>query len=329
MTPLHLPAARRLARWTAGFCIATTACGAALAQGAWPSKPIHMIVPYSAGGSTDQLARALQPSMQSTLGQPIVIDNKPGAGGAIGVEQGARSAADGYTLIFGNTGPSATVSLMRKVPYDPLTDFTPISTVCFAPLALVVTNDVPARNFAEFLAWTRKAGASANYGSVGIGSLSHLTGEYFNDFAGTKMQHIPYSGGSALLTAMLSGQPKIAWVNPLDGTSMIATGKVRYIGIATPQRFDPLPDVETIASTLPGFKSMAWFGVLAPKGLPPEIAAKVHAAVVKAVASPEVKKVLAERNVIARSSTPQELTQIIKDEQALWGPVIQKSDIKL
>ena len=303
-------------------------CAAAAAQG-YPNKPIRLIVPYAAGGSTDQLARAIQQPLSDLLGQPVIVDNKPGAGGAIGVDTAAKAAPDGYTLVFGNTGPSATVSLMRKVPYDPLKDFHPISTVVFAPLALAITVDMPVHSFKEFLAYARKQGSAMNYGSVGNGSLSHLTGEYFNSFAGTQMQHVPYNGGSTLLAAMLGGQVNVAWVNPLDGTSMLATGKVRYLAIATPTRFEALPDVPTIAADLPGFKSTAWFGVLVPKGTPEDVVKKLNAAIVAAVANPAVRRILLDRKVEPHSSTPQELEKIIQDEQALWGPVIRQADIRM
>lgn len=296
---------------------------------AYPSKPIRIIVPFSAGGSTDQLARALQKPLSEALGQPVIVDNKPGAGGAIGVELVAKSAPDGYTLVFGNSGPSAVVSLMRKVPYDPIKDFQPISMVAIAPLALVASNALPARDFKEFLASARKAGSKLNFGSVGNGSMSHLTGEYLNDFAGISVQHVPYNGGATLGTAVLAGEIETAWVNPLDGTTMVASGKARYLAVATPRRIAALPDVPTVAEFLPGFDSSAWFGILAPAGTPAAIVQKLHEAVASSVARPDVRRVLEQKMVEPRSSTPEELQRRIQLETETWAPIIRKYNIKL
>ncbi|MBS4679839.1 Bug family tripartite tricarboxylate transporter substrate binding protein, partial [Klebsiella pneumoniae] len=200
----------------------------------YPEKPIRLIVPYAAGGSTDQLARIIQKPMSDYLGQPVVVENKPGAGGAIGTDLVAKSAPDGYTLVFGHTGPNAVIQLMRKVPYDPLRDLRPISTVAITPMILAVPADSPARSMKEFLAYARKQRASLNIGSVGNGSLSHLTSEYFNEMAGLKMQHIPYNGGAPLMTAFLGGQVQAAFVTGLDGAVMVGSGKVRYLAVATP-----------------------------------------------------------------------------------------------
>ena len=300
----------------------------ALAQ-SYPSRPIHIIVPYAAGGSTDQLARSIQQPMSEMLGQPVIVENKAGAGGTIGVDFVAKSAPDGYTLVFGNTGPNAVVSLMRKVPYDQLKDLRPISTVAFTPMILAVPADSPARTVKEFLAYAKQPGSTLNFGSVGNGSLSHLTGEYFNELAGLRMQHIPYNGGAPMMTAFVGGQIQAAFVTGLDGATLVNSGKVRYLAVGTPARTDTVAGLPAIAEDVPGFKSVAWFGVLAPKGIPDDVAAKLHAAVAAAVVRPEVRKLFADRKAEARSSTPQELETIIKDEVAQWGPVVRKANIQM
>ena len=319
--PLHL----RPLLLTAA-CLALTLPAAAQT---WPSKPIRIVVPYAAGGTTDQLARAIQQPLSEVLGQPIIIDNKAGAGGSIGTDAVAKSPADGYTLLFGNTGPSAVLSLMRKVPYDELKDFKPISTVAFTPMILAVPNETPAKTVKEFVAYAKKSGSTLNIGSVGNGSLSHMTSEYFNTLAGIRLAHIPYNGGGPLATAMLGGQVQAAFVTGLDGATMIASGKVKYLGVGTLKPTPVVPGLPAIAEDVPGFKSSAWFGVLAPKGTPEEIVAKVHAAVVAAVNRPEIRKLFADRNVEARSSTPAELEAIIKDEVAQWKPVIRDAKIEM
>ena len=298
------------------------------AQG-FPSQPIRIIVPYAAGGSTDQLARAIQQPMSEILGQPVIVENKAGAGGTIGVEYVAKSAADGYTLVFGNTGPNAVVGLMRKIPYDPLKDLRPISTVALTPMMLAVPVDSPAKSIKEFIAFAKKEGSALNFGSVGNGSLSQLTGEYFNELAGLRMQHIPYNGGAPMATAFLGGQLHAAFVTGLDGATLEASGKVRYLGVATPQRTDVVPGMPAIAEDVPGFTSVAWFGVLAPKGIPDDIAAKLNAAVAQAVARPNVRKLFNDRKIEAKSSTPEQLEKIIRDEMAQWGPVIKKANIQM
>lgn len=311
----------------AAFGLALTLALPASAQ-TYPTKPIHIVVPYAAGGSTDQIARAIQQPMSEMLGQPVIIDNKPGAGGAIGADAVAKAAADGYTILFGNTGPSAVLSLMRKTPYDELKDFRPISTVAYTPMILAVPADTPARTVKEFIAYAKKTGG-LNIGSVGNGSLSHLTSEYFNAMAGTRLQHVPYNGGGPLTIAMLSGQVQAAFVTGLDGATMLASGKVRYLGVGTLKPTPVVPGLPAIADDVPGFKSSAWFGVLAPRGTSDEVVNKINAAVVAAVARPEIRKLFTDRNVEARSSTPAELEAVIKDEITQWKPVIHDAKIEM
>jgi tripartite-type tricarboxylate transporter receptor subunit TctC len=295
----------------------------------WPSRPIRLVVPFSAGGSTDQLARAIQQPMSEMLGQPVVVDNKAGAGGAIGTEFVARAAPDGYTLVFGNSGPSAVVSLLRKLPYDVRKDFRPISTVAMVPLVLVASGKLPARDFKEFLAYARKPGVAISYGSVGVGSMAHLTGEYLNEAGGLNVLHIPYSGGGTLAVAILGGEVETAWVNPLDGTGMVASGKARYLAVATPKRLSWMPEVPAIAEFIPGFESNAWFGVLAPKGTPDAIVKRLNEAITAAVARPDVRKIIEGKMADPRSSTPQELDALIRREIGQWAPVIATNNIKL
>ena len=294
----------------------------------WPSQPIRIVVPYAAGGTTDQLARAIQQPMSETLGVPVIVDNKPGAGGAIGTEIVVKAAPDGYTLVFGNTGPNAVISLMRKVPYEPR-DLKPISTVALTPMMLVVPVDSPAKTLQEFIAYAKQQGNVLNFGSVGNGSLSHLTGEHFNEMAGLRMQHIPYNGGAPLATAFIGGQLQAAFVTGLDGATIEASGRARYLGVATPKRTNVVPGMPAIAEDVPGFVSIAWFGVLAPKGTPDDIVNKLHAAIAAALARPAIQKMFSEKKIEGRSSTPEELEKIIRDEMAQWGPVIRRAKIEM
>ncbi|KQP36321.1 tripartite tricarboxylate transporter substrate binding protein [Pseudorhodoferax sp. Leaf274] len=311
------------------LALALLAAALPAAAQTYPSKPIRVIVPYAAGGSTDQLARAVQQPLAEALGQPVIIDNRPGAGGAIGTDMVAKAAPDGYTLVFGNSGPSALLSLMRKTPYDEVRDFRPISTVAFTPMILAVPADLPVGTVQEFVAYVKKQDGKLNIGSVGNGSFSHLTSEYFNTAAGIRLVHVPYNGGAPLTTAMLGGQVQASFVTGLDGATMLATGKVKYLGVSTLKATPVVPGVPAIADALPGFQSAAWFGLLAPKGTPDEIVQKLNAAVVAAVARPEIHKLFTGRNVEARSSTPAEMEKLIGDEIQQWKPVIHGARIEM
>lgn len=301
----------------------------AVAQANYPSKPIKIVVPYAAGGSTDQLARAIQQPMADYLKQTVIVENKVGAGGAIGTDHVAKSAADGYTLVFGNTGPNAVLPLLRKTPYDSLVDLRPISTVAITPMILAIRADNPAQNLKDFLVAAKQSGSDWNFGSVGPGSLSHLTGEHFNNLARLNLVHVPYNGGAPMMVDFAGGQLQAAFVTGLDGMAMLKAGKVRYIGVATPERTPTVPGVPAIAEEVPGFNSVAWFGVLAPRGVPDEIAAKLNEAVQYAVSQPEVKKQFAERNIEARASTPEEMARMIQDEVTQWGAVAKHANIRL
>lgn len=323
MTPIFSPF-RRAALLAMGAWF----CTGALAD-AWPSRPIRLVVPYSAGGSTDQLARAIQKSMGEQLGQPVVVDNKPGAGGAIGTEMVSRAAPDGYTLVFGNSGPSGVASLLRKLPYDVQKDFQPISTVAFVPLALVGSASLPAKDFKAFVAYAKTPGARVNYGSVGTGSMAHLTGEYFNEASGLTTQHVPYSGGGALGTAVIGGEVETGWFNPLDATAIVASGRARYLAVATPKRLHSLPDVPAVAEFYPGFNSTAWFGVLAPAGTPAAVVARLNGVIAAALKDAGVRKLIEDKMAEPRSSTPEEMSGLIQRELDQWRPVITKNNIKL
>jgi tripartite-type tricarboxylate transporter receptor subunit TctC len=322
-----MPSRRFMLCGLAAAAFSAAALQPAFSEESYPSKPIRLVVPYAAGGTTDQLARAIQKPMQDFLKQPVIVDNRAGAGGTIGTDLVAKAAPDGYTIVFGNTGPNAVVPLMRKIPYDPLKDLRPISTVAITPMILAVPADSPAKTLKEFIALAKQH--DWNFGSVGNGSLSHLTGEHFNAMAGLKLTHVPYNGGAPMMTAFVAGQLQAAFLTGLDGAAMQQAGKVRYLAVATPQRTNTVAGLPAIAEEVPGFRSVAWFGVLAPAGIPDAVAAKLHAAVEFAVTRPEVQKMFADRNIEARASKPEELTKIIRDEMAQWGEVVKRSNIKM
>lgn len=299
------------------------------AQSGEASKVIKIVVPYPAGGTTDQLARTVAQPLKEILGQSVIVENRPGAGGTLGTDYVAKQPADGYTLLFGNSGPNATASLMRKLPYDVPKDFRPLSGVVRVPLILAVAADSPYKSVGEFVAWARTQGDKLNYGSTGIGGSSHLANEYFNQLAGTRFQHIPYQGGAPLVTAFAGGQVQMAFVTGLDGAAMVQAGKIRYLAVASPRRTDVLPGLPAIAEDVPGFNSVVWFGLLAPAGIPQPMADRLSSAIAAAVQRPEVRKSFMDRNVEPWGSTSQELGRTIEGEIAHWGPIIKKANITI
>lgn len=299
------------------------------AQSGEASKVIKIVVPYPAGGTTDQLARTVAQPLKEILGQSVIVENRPGAGGTLGTDYVAKQPADGYTLLFGNSGPNATASLMRKLPYDVPKDFRPLSGVVRVPLILAVAADSPYKSVGEFVAWARTQGDKLNYGSTGIGGSSHLANEYFNQLAGTRFQHIPYQGGAPLVTAFAGGQVQMAFVTGLDGAAMVQAGKIRYLAVASPRRTDVLPGLPAIAEDVPGFNAVVWFGLLAPAGIPQPMADRLSSAIAAAVQRPEVRKSFMDRNVEPWGSTSQELGRTIEGEIAHWGPIIKRASITI
>lgn len=301
----------------------------AQANDAFPNRPIKIVVPYPAGGTTDQVARAISQPLREILGQPVIIENKPGAGGTLGSEYVAKQPADGYTLLFGNSGPSATASLMRKLPYDVRNDFRPLSAVINAPMILAVPANSPIKSVKEFIDWAKTRGTELNYGSTGIGGSSHLATEYFNQLAGTQIQHIPYAGGAPLVAAFAGGQIHMAFVTGLDGATMMQAGRIKYLAVASPKRVDVLPGLPAIAEAVPNFNAVVWFGLLAPRNVPDAVADKLASAIETALQRPELRKFFADRNVEPYGSTPAELGALIDSELKQWAPVIKKANITM
>ncbi|MGM5024081.1 Bug family tripartite tricarboxylate transporter substrate binding protein [Tardiphaga sp. 367_B4_N1_1] len=303
--------------------------GPALAQ-TYPEKNIRMIVPYPAGGSTDILARAILQPMTEILGKPIIIDNKSGAGGILGTTEAARSAPDGYTIVFGNLGPNAlNASLYKKLAYDPIRDFVPISKVVEVPFLLVTAPSTGINSVADLIARGKKAETPLTYASVGVGSASHVTGELFARQAVIKMQHVPYRGGAPATTDTMAGVVSVYFITPLEGQSQIEAGTLKSIGISTRTRSSLFPNMPTINETVPGFEGVAWFGILAPAGTPAAIVSKLNDAVSRAVATPGVQETMKKLGVEAKASTPEAFAETIKTDIDKWAKVISEANIKL
>ncbi|HEY9224552.1 MAG TPA: tripartite tricarboxylate transporter substrate binding protein [Variovorax sp.] len=300
---------------------------AALAQAAFPSKPITIIVPFSAGGTTDILARVVGQFMSTDLGQPVVIDNRAGAGGNIGGQAAARATADGYTIFMGTVGTHAiNQALYKKMPFDPIKDFAPLSRVAMVPNLLVANPSQPYKNVKELIAYAKANPGKVNFGSSGSGSSIHLSGELFKQMAGVDMQHVPYRGSAPAVSDLLGGQISIMFDNMPSAIAHVKGGKLRALAVTTAKRSPALPDVPTIAeSGVPGYEATSWFGLLAPAGTPAPVIAKLNASILKALANPEVKKKLAEQGAEAAGEKPEQFAAFIAAETAKWGKVVKES----
>lgn len=319
--------------WTlaAAAALATLVPLTAQAQaGAYPSKPIRLIVPYPAGGSNDVIARIVGTKLGDVLGQPIVIDNRPGGGTALGATMAARATPDGYTLFMGSLASHATGPFLIKDPgYDPVKDFVPISLLGVAPIILVVNNDFPASNAAEFLALVKKSPGKYNYASAGNGSPPHLAGEIYKAQTGTQMEHVPYKGGTAHLVDLQAGRVDAIFDTSISSMAFIKGGKLKALAIASPKRSAELPNVQTFAEAgMPDFQLTAWYGILAPAGTPQDIIRTLNAALVKVVAMPEVQQQLRTLSIEPAGSSPQQFAAMIDDELAKYGKAIRSAGIK-
>lgn len=304
----------------------------ALAQqdAAYPVKPIRIIVPSAPGSGPDIMARAIGQKLNESLGQPIVVDDKPGAGGIIGSEAAAKSAPDGYTLIMANAGSHAVnASLYAKLPYDPVKDFAPITLVAVAPNILIVHPTLPARTAKDLIALARTRPGELTFGSGGNGSTAHLSGELFRTMAGINVVHIPFKGSPAAVIGVIAGQIVMAFPNIPPALPHVRSGKLKALAVTTAKRSAALPDLPTIAeSGLPGYEATAWFGVLAPAGTSSAIIAKLNSAIVKSVHVREMRERLSAEGAEAVGNTPEQFAQIIKTDIAKWAKVVKASGAK-
>lgn len=301
----------------------------ALAQ-SYPSKPIRMVVPYSAGGSSDFIGRLMAQKLGEGLGQQVIVDNKPGAGAVIGTDFVAKSPPDGYTI--GQIGLTTVInpSLYKKLPYDTFKDLAPITTAIVSPLVLVVHPDVPAKNVQELIVYAKANPGKLNFGSAGNGNVLHLAGELFKTHAGIDITHIPYKGASAALTDLLGGRLSMMFDVVQTPLAYIQTGKLRALGTTGTQRLAMLPEVPTIAEQgLPGFEFGVWGGFAAPAGTPKSVIARLHAEFAKVLAMPDVQASLAKQGMQATSSaSPEAFAQLMASEQKKFADLIKRMGIQ-
>ena len=304
-----------------------------LAQGGdFPTKPIRLIVPFPPGGPTDSMARTLASGVGERLGQPMVVENRAGAGGNIGAEAVAQAAADGYTLLFGTSGPLAiNSSLYRKIGYDQLKSFAPVIQIGHLPNILVVNPDVPAKNVGELVAYAKANPGKLSYASSGNGASSHLAGVLFNSIAGTDFLHIPYKGTGPALTDLIGGQVSLSFTDILTALPYVKSGKLRALGVTTADRSQALPDVPTVDEQgYKGYDVSVFFGVVAPAGTPADRIAKLNQAFDAELATPKLKEMFASQGLAAEPDhTPERLGRFIASETAKWKTVVKQSGAQL
>jgi tripartite-type tricarboxylate transporter receptor subunit TctC len=297
----------------------------------YPSKPIRLIVPFTPGGSTDILARAIGQELTKVWGQSVVIENVPGAGGSIGADKVAKSSADGYTLLMGHIGTLAVnPSLYPKLAYDPIKDFSPVAWVARVPNVLVVHPSVPAKNVKELVALVKSKPGQLNYSTGGNGSAAHLATEYFKMRTETSILHIPYKGAAPAVTDLIGGQVQVLFTGAPALMGHIKNGQVRALAVSSPQRMDALPDVPTVAES--GYKDFSadqWYGVVAPAGTPRDIVAKLNVQINQALNSTELKTRLNSEGAVATPATPEVFGKLIQTEIARWKPVMSSGRVKV
>ena len=309
-----------------GFAFALVA-GVAHAQGDWPNHPIRMIVPYPPGGGTDVVARIVNEKLSQELGQPIVIDNRGGAGGSVGTEIASKAAPDGYTILLTLSSHTINPKLFPKLGYDVERDFIPISLAASIPQILVANPSVPASNMQELLAWMKANSGKVNYASVGVGSPAHIAGELLKLKSGVQMTHVPYKGGGPAMTDVIAGQVQLAIVSMPAALQFVKAGRVKALAVASAKRSASAPDVPTIAEGGLDVVVESWYGVLVPAKTPAPIVAKLNAAMVRVLAMPDVKEKLFAQGAEAVSNSPAEFEAIIKDELGKWEYVIREAKI--
>ncbi|HVE54599.1 MAG TPA: tripartite tricarboxylate transporter substrate binding protein [Ramlibacter sp.] len=301
---------------------------AAHAQG-YPNKPIRLVVPFPAGGATDIFARAVSQKLGERLGQSVVVDNKPGAGGTIGSDLAAKAAPDGYTLLLATSSTHSIGPSFGKVPYDAVADFTPIAHVGNAPSIMLVPNASPARTVKEWVDHARKNPGRLNYASSGNGTVVHLGTEYFKAQANLFMVHIPYRGTALAIPDLVSGKVDVLFDSLPSGLPHVKEGRLRALGITSSKRSPLLPDLPAISESVPGYETVTWFGMYGPKGLPADIVARINTAVNQALQEPDVKDRLARLGIEPVGGTPQQFATMTTADRAKWKKIINERKLTM
>jgi tripartite-type tricarboxylate transporter receptor subunit TctC len=298
---------------------------------AYPSKPIRLVVPFPPGGSLDVVARAIGQKLSESWGQPVIIDNRPGAGGNIGADLVAKSAPDGYTILEGALSTHAVnISLYGRLPYDPIKDFAPISLVAVTPNVLVINASAPFNTVPELIAYAKANPGKLSFGSGSNGSAGHLAGELFKTEAHVDMVHIPYKGGAPALQALLAGDTQLMFDNLANSMQQVRAGKLKAIAVTTAKRSPLVPELPTLSETgLPGFDIYTWWGFMAPAGTPREIVAKWNAEVARILATPDMKVFFAQQGAEPAPTSPEQFETLIKGEIVKYAKIVKESGAKV
>ncbi len=322
---------RSLVRW---LCLVTGGCLSMSVMAATPDYPrrtIRMIVAFTPGGGTDITGRIAAQAIAEGLGQPVVVDNRPGSGGIIGTQMAARALPDGYTLITGGTGSHAiNPALYKDIPYDPVRDFAPVTLVASTPYLMVVTNGLPAKSVREFIALLKSDPSRINMASSGSGGMPHLAGELFQLMAGVKMTHVPYKGTGAVFPDLISGQVQVTFGDLIAAFPHVKGGRLRALAITSPKRVASLPDVPTVAEAgLPGYEAVGWFGVFAPARTPVPIVDALQGAIARFLERPDARERFAGLGADVVASRPAEFAAVLKADIARWARVVKESGAKV
>jgi tripartite-type tricarboxylate transporter receptor subunit TctC len=312
------------------LAVALASAGAARADD-YPSHPIRLVVPYAAGGGADSVARVIAKRVGETIGQPIVIENRGGAGSIIGTELVNKSAPDGYTLLMGQSGPiSINPAVYKSLPYDPLKDFAPVAMTTSYPYIMVVSPALGVKTLGEFVALAKSKPGELNYGTTGVGAANHLVTELFDSRAGIRMTHIPYRGTALAVTDLLAGHVQVVFSDPISALQHIHAGTLVALAVTSKERSPVAPDVPTIAeSGYPGFDAIAWHGILAPAGTPPAIISKLNAEIVAALKDPETRELLEKQAMQTVGSSPEAFSDFIRQDIAVWKQVAEQAKVEV
>lgn len=295
----------------------------------YPSKPIHIVIPFAPGGGADVLMRPLSKKLNEILGQPIILDSKPGANGNIGAQFTSKANPDGYTLLVGNSSIPISVSLYRNLGYDPLKDLTMISLITMAPSTLVTNPSYPVKTVSDLIKRAKENPGKINYGSAGSGSTPHLGMEMLGLATGTKFTHIPYKGSGPAVTALLGGEVDVLITNTSTIMSQVQSKRLNPVAVTSLQRSPIMPNIPTISETVPNFEVKTWYGLFGPANLPKEIVNKLNAAIAEAIRSPEIKEQLIRSGYEPETTSPEGFNQLMKDDVVAWGKVVKASGVQI